>query len=475
MKTIKQTIFCIFIILDMNMNAQTDWCGTIMEGDTAFESAFSQLDQNVSMASFLGEERFVLKVHFWDVNDDNGGNEYSLTETQMLNTIAQLNKNFNGFNIFFKYDGKTDLNSTEFQNIAYYPIDGQPQDFLDYQYDNNFYFVGTINIYSVNDISDGIAAYHKKESTSGTFGTIVSEFSSIDDSFKMTHEVAHFFHLLHVFACGFFDNACENVTRDNTDINCYNADIAGDYVIDTNATPKDMDWEPSDCSYSPGIETDECDLAYNFNGLEPEVKNYMSYAHGCQQEFTPGQVVRMRYWIQYWNNHPYITVVKTHPVSILYEPYKGEYYLAGASTSHNPPLFQYGFEYKFYDTSQAEVYNQPSSYGDTSFWYGQTVEAYSVDFNEPNIHNNHTAIVISQLNDYQPRMCYNNYNRSPNDGQVIKFLDGVPNGNYTITPQDSTSINNPALINSLQPGLYNIQKNFEDGTTQQTMILKENN
>ena len=63
----------------------------------------------------------------------------------------------------------------------------------------------------------------------------------------------------------------------------------------------------------------------------------------------------------------------------------------------------------------------------------------------------------------------------PNDGTVIKFNDGVPNGNYTITPQDSTAINNPALIDNLQPGLYNIQKNYNDGTTQEVMILKENN
>ena len=62
-----------------------------------------------------------------------------------------------------------------------------------------------------------------------------------------------------------------------------------------------------------------------------------------------------------------------------------------------------------------------------------------------------------------------------NDGTVIKFNDGVPNGNYTIAPQDSTVINNPTLIDNLKPGLYNIQKNYNDGTTQEVMILKENN
>ena len=40
-------------------------------------------------------------------------------------------------------------------------------------------------------------------------------------------------------------------------------------------------------------------------------------------------------------------------------------------THDHHPFFQPGFDYKFVDTSQAAVYNQPSDYEDTSFWYGQ--------------------------------------------------------------------------------------------------------
>ncbi len=31
------------------------------------------------------------------------------------------------------------------------------------------------------------------------------------------------------------------------------------------------------------------------------------------------------------------------------------------------------------------------------------------------------------------------------------------------------------LINNLDPGLYNVIKNYENGNTQETLILKENN
>ncbi|MBL4662262.1 MAG: hypothetical protein JKY22_01570 [Flavobacteriaceae bacterium] len=90
-------------------------------------------------------------------------------------------------------------------------------------------------------------------------------------------------------------------------------------------------------------------------------------------------------------------------------------------------------------------------------------------------HPNHTAILIDQLDTGQTRKCYDNYNQAPIGGSVTKFNDGVFNANVTITPQDSTAINNPNLINDLQNGLYKIEKNYNDGATQETVIIKENN
>lgn len=72
-------------------------------------------------------------------------------------------------------------------------------------------------------------------------------------------------------------------------------------------------------------------------------------------------------------------------------------------------------------------------------------------------------------------MCYNNYNRTPSGGTIIKFNDNVLNTNVTITSQDSTSINNTDLIQDLQPGLYNVIKNYNDGTQDENLIQKQNN
>jgi len=48
------------------------------------------------------------------------------------------------------------------------------------------------------------------------------------------------------------------------------------------------------------------------------------------------------------------------------------------------------------------------------------------------------------------------------------------NANITVTPKDSLGILDPNLILDLETGLYLIETNFDDGTQDQQVILKEN-
>ena len=94
------------------------------------------------------------------------------------------------------------------------------------------------------------------------------------------------------------------------------------------------------------------------------------------------------------------------------------------------------------------------------------------------LHPNHTAIYILHHDLVPipyPRKCYDNWNKAPSGGSIIKFNDDVFNTNVTITVQDSTSINNENLIQNLESGLYKIEKSYDDGSTQETVIFKENN
>jgi len=75
-------------------------------------------------------------------------------------------------------------------------------------------------------------------------------------------------------------------------------------------------------------------------------------------------------------------------------------------------------------------------------------------------HPNHSAIDIIEVNKAygyaQIKKCYDNNNRTPIGGGITKFNDNIFNTNVTITPKDSTGINNPNLVNELPNGLYKI-------------------
>ncbi|GER59031.1 hypothetical protein [Patiriisocius marinus] len=63
---------------------------------------------------------------------------------------------------------------------------------------------------------------------------------------------------------------------------------------------------------------------------------------------------------------------------------------------------------------------------------------------------------------------------SPTGGSVTKFNDNIINTNVTITTKDSLQINSDTMIDDLPQGLYKVEKIYNDGAIEQTVILKEN-
>ncbi len=304
-----------------------------------------------------------------------------------------------------------------------------------------------------------------------------------------THELGHNLGLYHTRAKTNGSSNKEHTTREETlsdgSINLdFNAKTADDEVVDTAANtafrqgPGFFPFVESDCTYS-GDEQDELGVPYVI--IQEDVINNMSdaYAFDCQSAYlTPGQGHRMRETIQ--NDNDLIVAATT--VASLYEPYKGEYYLVGpASNQIKPPLFQPGFEYKFVECCCN--YPQPADYYDTSYTFNSMnilnyAAADETDYGAIS-HPNHSAILITEVEDALgnsfARKCYDNWNRSPSGGMVTRFNDGTFNTNVTVTPKDSLGINNQSLINDLPSGLYTIDKEYDDGATQQTVLLKQNN
>ncbi len=143
------------------------------------------------------------------------------------------------------------------------------------------------------------------------------------------------------------------------------------------------------------------------------------------------------------------------------------------------PLFQPGFDYRFIechcDCPEPSLPNQ-------AFTYNASNIILNIGKLEPNYeaitHPNHTAIKIKHelpngtVYLAQPQRCYDNFNKAAGGGKITKFNDDVFNTNVTVTPQNSNEINDPELVGNLPNGLYEIEKNYDDGASQQTVIYK---
>jgi len=437
-------------------------------------------------------EPIVLNVFFWQVKGPNG--EYpnnNFTEYNILEGVAHLNRTFNKFNIFFKYVGYDSFDSPpnttllvyqggtcvvypEFDPHGYGMIRRcQIIDFWNYVTTNGLKHPNAINIYAP------YATEHYRGAASYLRSTAIVKPQDFAN-FVNPHEIGHVLGLLHT------RSETENVPRD-PEHDDFNASWAGDRFIETAAIDRfnfggsypfvDL----SDCTYdNDGTQIDSA--GHEYDPTPQDVSNIMSDCSPCMLQFPnffDEQFLSMRHKVL---SNPTKFEPLQNTIASLYEPYKGEYYISGPATNE-PPLFQPGFRYRFRECQCDCPDGEPTPYEDISFSIGNAtllmVETDETDFSSIT-HPNHSAIQILFNPPLPPsygqntRICYDNWNRKPIGGSIIKFNDGVFNANVTMTSQDSTAINNPNLINELEPGLYKIDKNYEDGAVQEVVIFKEN-
>ena len=464
----KKIIFLLAVI-PITLNAQlTSICDSSPNyGKHPFHSASTIMD-------FSSEAPLVIDTFF---HNDDTSVPIDITETDFLASVAYLNQTYNQFNIFFKYRG-FNSDSEAIENM--------------------------LNIYATDDLEGGSA-----------FGGVarVTYLAFINEDnrfFIIAHEVGHLLGLAHPTSGGntsgtfmtplncngdniaegnfaVTSSGSERVTRDPNDPN-FNADVAGDLVVDTPAHYPNVNLCINTSTTPPTLEYLFSNEVIDFVGVPYEnidVNNIMDIDTRVEffefkDNFTDGQGVRMRETIE---NDPDLQTWLT-PVSSLYEPYQGSYYFAGPTQPDHRSLFQPGFDYTFISaggqtpSGEYQIFNTPSDYEDINFIFDtgnilNEVDRFSLDL-ENIYHPNRSAIVIEQIED-QPRRCYHNVNRGASNGKVIKFNDNIPNHNYTVTVKDSMSINQPTLIQDLGSGLYIIEKNYNDGTKEQKVILKGNN
>lgn len=477
--------------------------------DDDFSAAYDQ-------ATLDAFEPVVLNVYFWELLQDDGtvasGDSYPNWdfEKETLDMIAEYNRVFNPYKIFFKYRG---YNSIE--NNSIYNYDSSNSGFWDLLDDiedsqDNVGFTAinenAINVYVTAKYENSAARNHFSKQFRVTRGVFYDEYHSTNP-----HEMGHALGLAHTFR-GYYGDLtpalpdCEKVSR-TPGVRGFNADTHGDRVVDTNAIPDFRDehrlelindfMDQQGMSYPEafaaaaqyieyfyldGCEYDnplgaDCDgNPWDFD--EDDIANIMGYAPTtCTSLFTTGQMIRIHEGFVMDCQGVYEDV-KTDYAS-LYKPYKGEYFFDGFPGNNHIPYFQPGFTY-FFVHCEGD-FDVPATYNET-FTYNINGLVKYVSINETDystiFHPNHSAIRLVELNTAlgvnQVKACYDNWNSPAKDGLLTKFNDNVFNANVTITEQDSTAINSPHLIDNLEPGLYSIDKHYDDGAVEQTIILKDN-
>jgi len=298
MKLINTISIFLIAILFSSIYAQDNICGT--ESNTT--SAINNNSSNSSIYSFSTDENFLntfpqrnMNIAIWGIEKTDGSQ--SITQSDAYDMVEYLNAEFNQFNMCFNLINFKYLISDQYYNTTVYaisPLFNTPEVSA---YDGDAIKVIVPNYTQIRGrawINDQQYCVRANQITTGI----------------NIHELGHVFDLEHTHE-QYESSWCERVTRDPNDPD-YNAETAGDYVVDTQASPKfygdNMQYITMDCSDYTGDLTDCNGTPYNITSSE--IENFMAYTRQhCRTLFTTGQKIRMHEYIQYKEDTDYSNIL----------------------------------------------------------------------------------------------------------------------------------------------------------------------
>ena len=158
---------------------------------------------------------YVFKTHFYQLNQDNGSNINPKSELDILKGLALLNQVYNQFNIYFKWDGYDQINSSDFyEHQAGNPNWGIDFDLFLTDPHNNFYVPQSFNIYIVKDLGGTLVGTGSQFWMNSAMNIKIR--SDWFNHRVLAHEAGHILGLKHTFGNyeDYGDTSCEHVTRD---------------------------------------------------------------------------------------------------------------------------------------------------------------------------------------------------------------------------------------------------------------------
>ncbi len=271
-------------------------------GTTISSSSYSLLQKQILEPDYLSTKlqgaicTLTVKPHIVRRTNGTGG----LTISDLNTSIAQLNQAYLQVGFHFTMSTPNYINNdTYFNQLLAASVNefNMANPNIDSDYVNVFYapnagFLSGGQLFPANWTS-------LPQNTANRNWIIMNNGFAIDSE-TLPHEVGHYFNLLHTHDEGI---AKEHVTRVTSD-NCYNANTAGDLVIDTPADHDLATWPAygtpyinidAGCNYIAN-KYDSCDPTLPYT---PDTRNVMSYAYidavsiGCRIDFSQGQIDRM--------------------------------------------------------------------------------------------------------------------------------------------------------------------------------------
>jgi len=196
--------------------------------------------------------------------NDKGESDFTLDD--LMQSISELNIAFVDADMHFEIDGN--INFIHRSDLHQYNTTTDGSGFV--QSDSHINLIFTNSVIPADGVPVG--------GVGGIGGAVVAQYTAAS---TLIHEIGHAFGLMHTF-----DGSQEAVdrTRDEDQDGCLDCHQTGDYFCDTPADIKDINPHLTNCIYSSGPTDQYGDL------LMPDVTNFMSYAGGCRNQFSPHQL-----------------------------------------------------------------------------------------------------------------------------------------------------------------------------------------